>query len=225
MTYSLAGRCPETGHIGFAVATSSVAVGARVGDVLPGCVVFSQARTDPRLHRVGLQAFQNGADANGVLEAMQNAAHAPHWRQLGVLTLTGDGVHHTGASCLDHTGGLTGVDCLAIGNFLGSAEVLPEMIRGFEEGSGTLEQRLLAGMLAGEAAGSERDPLQSASLVVMGPDELKDTDLRVDDSKTPLQDLASLYDSWAPKSDAYKLRAVDPDSAPSSSAVERNSSI
>lgn len=223
MTYSLAGRCPETGRIGFAVTTSSVAVGARVGAVLPGCVVFSQARTDPRLHRVGLRAFENGADAAGVLEAMQGAAHAPHWRQLGVLTMEGEALHHTGNSCLDHTGGLAGTDCLAIGNFLGSAEVLPEMVRGFETATGTLEQRLLAGMLAGEAAGSERDPLQSASLVVMDPDELKDTDLRIDDSKTPLQDLAALYAAWAPKADAYKLRAIDPDSAPSSSVVEGNS--
>ncbi len=222
MTYSLAGRCPDTGRIGFAVTTSSVAVGARVGAAMPGCVVFSQARTDPRLHRVGLDAFQKGADPVAILAEMQSAAHAPHWRQLGVLTMTGEGVHHTGESCLDHTGGISGADCLAIGNFLGSAEVLPQMIRGFEKASGTLEQRLLAGMLAGEAAGSERDPLQSASLVVMGPDELKDSDLRIDDSKTPLQDLASLYERWAPKSDAYKLRAIDPDSAPSSSVVEGN---
>ena len=223
MTYSLAGRCPETGRIGFAVTTSSVAVGARVGAVLPGCVVFSQARTDPRLHRVGLRAFENGADAAGVLEAMRGAAHAPHWRQLGVLTMEGEALHHTGKSCLDHTGGLAGTDCLALGNFLGGAEVLPEMVRGFETATGTLEQRLLAGMLAGEAAGSERDPLQSASLVVMDPHELKDTDLRIDDSKTPLQDLAALYAAWAPKADAYKLRAIDPDSAPSSSVVEGNS--
>ncbi|MCA0946609.1 DUF1028 domain-containing protein [Salipiger pacificus] len=223
MTYSLAGRCLETGRIGFAVTTSSVAVGARVGAVLPGCVVFSQARTDPRLHRVGLRAFEDGADAAGVLDAMRSAAHAPHWRQLGVLTMAGEGLHHTGSSCLEHTGGLAGTDCLAIGNFLGSADVLPEMVRGFEAATGTLEERLLTGMLAGEAAGSERDPLQSAFLVVMDPDELKDTDLRIDHSRTPLQDLAALYAAWAPKADAYRLRAIDPDSAPSSSVVEGNS--
>ena len=222
MTYSLAGRCPESGRIGFCVTTSSVAIGARVGAVLPGCVVFSQARTDPRLHRMGMEAFQKGANALEILEEMRNTAHAPHWRQLGVLTMDGEGVHHTGENCLDHTGGLTGENCLAIGNFLGSADVLPEMIRGFTEASGTIEHRLLEGLLAGEAAGSERDPLQSASLVVMGPDELKDTDLRVDDSKTPLQDLASLYVGWAPKSDAYRLRAIDPDNAPLSSVVEGN---
>ncbi|MGV0817755.1 DUF1028 domain-containing protein [Martelella sp. AMO21009] len=222
MTYSLAGRCPKSGRIGFAVATSSVAVGARVGAVLPGCVVFSQARTDPRLHNIGLHAFEDGADADAVLAAMLDAAHAPHWRQLGVLTMEGPGKHHTGSSCLEHAGGLAGPNSLAIGNFLGSAAVLPEMVRGFEEAGGPLEARLLAGMLAGETAGSERDPLQSASLAVMAPDGLKDTDLRIDDSKTPLQDIDALYRNWAPKADAYRLRALDPDNAPSSSIVEGN---
>lgn len=223
MTYSLAGRCPETGRIGFCVATSSVAVGARVGAVETGVVVFSQARTDPRLHKVGLRAFEDGADASGVLAAMKAAGTALHWRQLGVLTMDGPAQHHTGSSCMDHTGGLAGENSLALGNFLGSAEVLPEMVRGFETTRGTLETRLLAGMLAGETAGSERDPLQSAYLVVLGPDDLKDSDLRIDDSQTPLQDLKTLYGSWAPKADPYRLRALDPDKAPSSSIVEGNS--
>jgi len=223
MTYSLAGRCLDTGRIGYAVATSSVAVGARVGALVPGCVVFSQARTDPRLHSAGLRAFEAGHDAPAILAAMQAAGHALHWRQLGVLTMVGAGLHHTGDSCLEHTGGLTGQDCLAIGNFLGSSEVLAQMVHGFEAADGPLEERLMAGMLAGEAAGSERDPLQSASLAVIAMDGIKDSDLRIDDSRQPLQDLLALCRAWAPKSGAYRLRALDPDSAPSSSVVEGNS--
>lgn len=222
MTYSLAGRCRDTNRIGFAVATSSVAVGARVGGIVPGCVVFSQARTDPRLHKVGLHAWEASENAEATLQAMKNKAVALHWRQLGVLSMSGEGLHFTGGSCLDHCGGLTGADSLAIGNFIGTADVLPEMIRGFEGCAGSLEEKLLAGMLAGEKAGSEKEPLQSAALVVMSADELKDVDLRVDASSTPLQDLERLYKDWAPKADAYRLRALDPDNAPSSSVVEGN---
>jgi len=58
MTFSLAGRCAETGQMGYVVATSSVCVGARVGAVADGVVIFSQARTDPRLHAVGLEAWR-----------------------------------------------------------------------------------------------------------------------------------------------------------------------
>lgn len=221
MTFSLAGRCQETGQIGYAVATSSVCVGARVGVVTEGCVVFSQARTDPRLHDVGIAAWRASGDAAKTLEAMQRAATAPHWRQLGVLAQTGRGLHITGASCLPECGGATGENSLAIGNFLGSAEVLPSLINTFEEKHGELADRLVAAMLAGEAAGSELDPLQSAAIVVLGSENLRDVDLRVDASTNPLSDLAGLVSDWMPKADAYRLRANDPDKAPSSSEVER----
>lgn len=220
MTYSLAGRDPTTGDIGFAVTTSSVCVGGRVGEVTDGCVVFSQARTDPRLHQPGLRMWEQTKDAEKTLEAMKSAATALHWRQLGVLPKTGTPLHHTGMSCLDSAGGLAGANCLALGNFLGSDDVLPAMVDGFEATSGDLATRLVAGMLAGKAAGSERDPLQSASVVVLGAENLKDVDLRVDSSTTPLQDLQKMLVAWLPKAAAYRLRAIDPDAAPFSSQIE-----
>jgi len=220
MTYSLAGRDRETGDIGFAVTTSSVCVGARVGAVTDGCVVFSQARTDPRLHTVGMRKWAETQDAEQTLTAMKDAAVALHWRQLGVLPMTGPARHFTGSSCMESSGGLAGQDCLALGNFLGTDEVLPAMVQGFEGASGHLAVRLMAGMRAGEAAGSERDPLQSATVVVLGADSLKDADLRIDSSTTPLQDLTELLTAWLPKAPAYRVRATDPDSAESSSIIE-----
>lgn len=222
MTYSLAGRCSVSGQIGFAVTTSSVCVGARVGAVTENCVVFSQARTDPRLHAVGLAAWAETSDAEATLSAMKSAAHAAHWRQLGVFPMVGPGLHYTGSSCLDHCGGLTGPDCLALGNFLGTADVLPVLVQSFNTAVGPLAERLMAAMIAGETAGSERDPLQSAAIVVLGTQGLKDVDLRIDASTDPLGDLNKLLSDWMPKSDAYRLRAIDPDAAPSSSSVEHS---
>ncbi|MDQ2094547.1 DUF1028 domain-containing protein [Rhodalgimonas zhirmunskyi] len=220
MTFSLAGRDPETGEIGFAVATSSVCVGGRVGALTEGCVVFSQCRTDPRLHRYGLRNWEETGNAMSAMEAMQEAATALHWRQLGVFPARGEGLHFTGASCLGVAGGLTGANSLALGNFLGSDAVLPAMIEGFETAPGGLAERLVAGMLAGEAAGGERDPLQSAFIAVLGDDGLKDVDLRIDDSGDPLTDLKNMLTAWLPKSAAYRVRALDPDAAPSSSSIE-----
>ena len=222
MTFSIAARCPETGQIGYAVTTSSVCVGARVGAVAEGCVVFSQARTDPRLHAVGLKAWAETASAQAALDAMRDAAVAPHWRQLGVLPATGEPLHLTGDSCLPHCGGLTGANSLALGNFLGTAEVLPAIVHGFETGEGSLAERMLAGLKAGEAEGSERDPLQSAAVVVLGGEGLRDVDLRVDASSDPLADLGVLLADWLSKAPAYRLRALDPDAAPSSSSVEHS---
>lgn len=220
MTFSIAARCRDTGEIGYAVTTSSVCVGARVGAVAEGCVVFSQARTDPRLHAVGLKAWAETGDAQAALDAMHSAAVAPHWRQLGVLPAKGDPLHLTGDSCLPHCGGLTGANSLALGNFLGSAEVLPAMVHGFETGTGSLAERMVAALREGEAAGSERDPLQSAAVVVLGSEGLRDVDLRVDSAADPLRSLTKLLADWLPKAPAYRLRAIDPDAAPSSSSVE-----
>ncbi|MEH6831315.1 MAG: DUF1028 domain-containing protein [Sulfitobacter sp.] len=221
MTYSLAGRDPVTGDLGFAVTTSSVCVGARVGAVTDGCVVFSQARTDPRLHGVGLRMWELTGDAQETLAAMKSAATAMHWRQLGVFPKMGIPLHCTGSSCLDAGGGMIGTNSLALGNFLGSDDVLPAMVRGFEDTSGDLASRLMAGMLAGEEAGSERDPLQSAAIVVLGTEGLKDVDLRVDSSKIPLQELQEMLVAWLPKAPAYRVRAMDPDAAEMSSSIER----
>lgn len=221
MTFSLAGRCRESGQIGYVVATSSVCVGARVGAIAEGLVVFSQARTDPRLHALGLSAWrQSPGDAEGALNAMRSAAVAPHWRQLGVFPMYGTPAHHTGASCLDHCGGLNGAHSMALGNFLGTAQVMPAMIESFESATGPLARRLLTAIRAGEAAGSEREPLQSASLVVLGADDLKDVDLRVDFAPDPLATMVRLLDDWLPKASAYRIRALDPDKAPASADVE-----
>jgi uncharacterized Ntn-hydrolase superfamily protein len=220
MTYSLAAIDPATGRMGYAVATSSVCVGARVGVIGGDCVAFSQARTDPRLHGVGVAAHAAGAGAAGAVAAMQAAAHAPHWRQLGVLSRDGDAAHATGASCLPHCGGLAGDGSLALGNYLGSAEVLAAMVAGFAAASGPLAARLIAGMKAGEAAGGEIDPLQSAALFVEGEGGIADADLRADFHADPLAALAAMWDNWAPKAAPYRVRALDPDAAPPSSEVE-----
>ena len=52
--------------------------------------------------------------------------------------------------------------------------------------------------------------------MVLGAEALKDVDLRIDDSTDPLADLNRLLAGWLPKAPAYRLRALDPDSAPRS---------
>jgi uncharacterized Ntn-hydrolase superfamily protein len=206
--------------MGCAVTTSSVCVGARCGRVGPDCVVFSQARTDPRLHQVGLDSYAETGDPDAALGAMQAAAVSPHWRQLGLLDRAGRARHFTGASCLPVCGGAAGNGCLALGNYLGSDEVLPAMLAGFESAGGPLAVRLMAGLAAGFANGGERDPLQSAALLVFADQAFAYADLRIDKSSTPIADLEALWQDWAPKADAYVIRTLDPDAAPPSHEIE-----
>ena len=222
MTFSIAAVCQRSGQIGYAVTTSSVCVGARCGQIGPDCVVFSQARTDPRLHANGLAAYAASNSADAALQAMKEAAVSLHWRQLGILTRSAEVAHFTGESCLPCCGGLGGAGSLALGNFLGSEDVLPAMVEGAANAAAPLAERLLAALAAGQEAGGERDPLQSAALKVLGADHLYDADLRVDKSVDPIADLAALWQDWKPKATAYRTRALAPDDAPPSSAVERN---
>ena len=220
MTFAIAGLCRDTGQMGCAVTTSSVCVGARCGRVGADCVVFSQARTDPRLHKVGLDVHARTGDPATALTAMKAAATAPHWRQLGILDRSGAALHWTGESCLPSCGGVTGADCLALGNYLANDGVLPAIVRGFETTAGSLADRLIAGLAAGLSGGGEIDPLQSAALLVYGDHDFAYADLRVDKSLSPIADLGLLWQDWAPKADAYVVRTLDPDAAAPSHEVE-----
>jgi len=53
-------------------------------------------------------------------------------------------------------------------------------------------RRLVAAMLAGEAAGGDKRGKQSAALLIYGDEEWSDLDLRVDDHAEPLAELERL---------------------------------
>ncbi|MCP5152707.1 MAG: DUF1028 domain-containing protein [Ectothiorhodospiraceae bacterium] len=227
MTFSVAGICRRSGRIGFAVTTSSMAVGARVGAAAAGRgVVFSQARTDPRLHRPGLEAVSTGASADAALERMLAAATQPEWRQLGVLLADGSAAFHTGAACLPWSGARAADDCLAIGNFLAGPAVVDAMVEGFHRvPSAPLAERLVEALAAGERAGSERDPLRSAAVQIHAEQSFAWMDLRVDDDPDPIGALRGLATRFAGKADAYTLRALDPGNAPDSHDIEHDDSV
>jgi uncharacterized Ntn-hydrolase superfamily protein len=222
MTFSIAGICARTGQIGFAVTTSSVAVGARVGAALAHTgVVLSQARTDPRLNTVGLRRIAAGASAREALEAMVGAAVGAQWRQLGVLLADGTIAVHTGGGCTEHGGHVGGTRCLALGNALQGHAVLDAMVACFEAGEARpLCDRLIAALAAGAGAGGEWTALQSSSVRVFTEDEFPYVDLRVDKSATPIADLARLWEDFAPKADAYRQRALDPEHSPPATEIE-----
>ena len=98
MTFSIAGFCPRTGEVGAALATSSMAAGARAMFVAPGFgAVFSQARSDPALGAFGKERLMAGRNAAETLADMLAATDKAAWRQLGVLDVKGGVAHATGA--------------------------------------------------------------------------------------------------------------------------------
>ncbi|MGB8428279.1 MAG: DUF1028 domain-containing protein, partial [Pseudolabrys sp.] len=79
------------------------------------------------------------------------------------------------------------------GNMLAGAQVLDETAAAYRAGDGMpFQRRLVAAMLAGEAAGGDKRGKQSAALLIYGEEEWSDLDLRVDDHAEPLTELERL---------------------------------
>src|SRR5271157_3670353 len=116
MTFSLVGRCPQTGQFGAAVSTSSIAVGSRVAFCAAGVgAVLTQHRTDPRLGPRGLGLLRSGCSAQETLDAL--VASTPHaqWRQLAVLDAAGNTAAYSGARTRPETSHAPAQDACAIG--------------------------------------------------------------------------------------------------------------
>ncbi len=64
---------------------------------------------------------------------------------------------------------------------------------GFLGATGSLTERLLTAMEAGEAAGGDKRGRQSAGLKVCSRDPYPDVDIRADDHPDPLAELRRLY--------------------------------
>jgi uncharacterized Ntn-hydrolase superfamily protein len=214
MTFSMLARCADTGHLGVAVATSDLAVGARVPYAEPGVgVAVTQHRTDPRLGPRMLELVRDGAGARDAVNAV--AAETPHrwWRQLAVLTETGDYAAYAGEGVTPAVAMLPGDGCLVVGNMLASSAVAQAVATGFAASSGELAGRLVSGLQAGLEAGGEVAPLRSAALVVVGEQPFPVVDLRIDDDLEPLTALEALWRSYAPWKEDFVRRALEPDAA------------
>ncbi len=150
MTFSIVARCRRTGQIGAAVATSSIAVGARVAHCAAGVgAVLTQHRTDPRLGPRGLALLRSGCSAQETLDALvASTAHA-RWRQLAALDAAGNTAVFSGSRTKLEMSEAPAQDACAIGNILFNARVPAAMLRAFQA-----DPAPLAGRAAARRAGT-----------------------------------------------------------------------
>jgi uncharacterized Ntn-hydrolase superfamily protein len=213
MTFSLIGRCARTGQIGAAVTTSSIAVGARCTFAAAGVgAVLTQHRTDPRLGPRGIELLRSGCSAQETLDALVASTPLARWRQLAVLDAAGNTAAYSGARTKPEMSEAPGQDVCAIGNILANARVPAAMLRAFQaDPSALLAERLLYALEEGLAAGGENGPVRSAHLLVVERESFPLVDLRVDWHDTPIAELRSLWNRYAPQCNDYLIRALDPD--------------
>jgi uncharacterized Ntn-hydrolase superfamily protein len=199
VTYSIVARDPETGQLGVAVQTCMFAVGSVVPWVRAGVgAVASQAIAESAYGPRCLDAMADGGTAATALDAALAADPMSALRQVGVVAADGSVAATTGELCIDHAGHQLGDGFAVQANMMRSSEVWPAMAEAFISSSGPLAHRLLAALVAGEAAGGDARGRMSAALVVVdgvvpaSPGGGKVVDLRVDRSADPIGDLTRL---------------------------------
>lgn len=223
MTFTVLGRCAQTGRLGGAVTTSDVAVGARVLFGRAGVgVAATQHRTDPRLGPALLERLQDGMLPDQAVAAVAAGTVDRGWRQLGVVDASGRGAAYSGDRVWPLSAELAAEGCLVIGNMLSGPEVAPAVRDAFlKRGGEDLCDRLLAALEAGERAGGETGggPLRSAALLVVDRESFPYVDLRVDDEADPLGRLAGLWETYRPLAARFVARALTPDDVHRSSST------
>jgi len=203
VTYSIVAADPGTGEVGVAVQSKYFAVGNVVPWAKAGVgAVATQAAGIALYGRHILQALEEGLAPQEAIERTLRDDAGAATRQLGVVTAAGEIASWTGGDCKAWAGAASGEGFTAQGNILAGEDVVREMARAFEAASGTLAERLMASLEAGQAAGGDRRGQQSAAIVVEragaaaalreGIDRV--VDLRVDDHPEPIVELRRLLD-------------------------------
>jgi uncharacterized Ntn-hydrolase superfamily protein len=202
MTFSIIARDEGTGRIGIAVASKFFAVGARNAFIKTGVgAVATQAFFNPYYGPRGLALLTAGAGAQDTIRMLTTADEGRHLRQVHVMDKRGNFAAHTGPDCPPWCGHLLKPTYSVAGNTLAGANVLEAMASAYEASmEAPFARRLIAAMLAGEAAGGDTRGRQSAALVVHDQEDYSLLDLRVDDHADPLAEIARLEDvarqSW-----------------------------
>lgn len=214
-TFSIVAADPGTGEVGCAVQSKYFAIGAVTPWVRAGVgAVATQAMgVVARNGERALHALASGTDpANAIEQALAEDGRR-ELRQLGAVSADGRAAAFTGRECIEWAGHLVGDGFAVQGNMLVSGEVPVAMRSAFLETQGALEERLMAALEAGQAAGGDRRGQQGAALVVeqLGAAERtregidRVCDLRVDDHPEPIIELRRLVELWRQRQDEREL--------------------
>ncbi|EJL04306.1 MULTISPECIES: DUF1028 domain-containing protein [Pseudomonas] len=217
MTFSIVGRCAETGQLGIAISSSSIAVGARCPWLRAGVgAVSSQNITLPALGPQILDELAAGRVAQEALDRALARNGYSQYRQVAVVDAHGNAAIFSGAHALGTHNALAGAQCVAAGNLLANVGVIEAMVAAFERSEGCLASRLMSALQAGQAAGGEAGAVHSAALSVVDDLTWPIVDLRVDwAQENPIGELEKLWLAYQPQLQDYLTRALDPTAAPS----------
>lgn len=200
MTFSIVGFDPIEKEWGIAVQSKFLGVGAVVPWAKAGAgAVATQSYANTTYGPKALELMEQGKSAQETLELLLAEDPDREMRQVGLIDASGNPATFTGKACYDWAGGVTGTHFAAQGNILVDEETVQAMARIFTESDGTLADKLLAALDAGQEAGGDSRGKQSAALYIVkeeggyGGFNDRYIDLRVDDHHDPIKELIRIY--------------------------------
>ncbi|MGM0792294.1 MAG: DUF1028 domain-containing protein [Bacillota bacterium] len=200
MTFSIVGYDPKEKEWGIAVQSKFLGVGAVVPFAKAGVgAVATQSYVNTAYGPQALQLMEQGKTAQKALDLITAEDPDKELRQVGIVDFEGNGATFTGNGCYNWAGGTAGTYFAAQGNILVDENTVKAMADTFTSSEGTLAERLLASLNAGQEAGGDSRGQQSAALLVVkekggyGGFNDRYIDLRVDDHPDPITELIRIY--------------------------------
>lgn len=193
-TFSIVAYCRQTGELGVAVSTAIPAVGAinpfakaQVG------AIATQAWSNPYLGIDGLSLLEHGLTPDETVAELLGGDDDRERRQLSIVDAHGNVAAFTGREVQPFCGHHKGKGYAVAGNMLADKKTIRRMAGAYEGTHEPLDERLLAALEAGQAAGGDRRGKVSAALLVVKEEEYPYIDLRVDEHTQPVAELRRIF--------------------------------
>jgi len=195
------------------VQSRAFAAGAAVPFAKPGVgAVATQAAANRLYGPKAIALLEQGLSPADVVKRITDEDPGRETRQVAVIDTKGRSAVYTGKHVIDRNhdpadvvhfgawaGHLTGRNFSVQGNTLASETVVRAMADAYEHASGTMAERLMAALDAGQSKGGDVRGMQSAGILVVRPIPPSSestveriVDIRVDDATNPFVELRRL---------------------------------
>jgi uncharacterized Ntn-hydrolase superfamily protein len=199
MTFSIVARDEQTGQLGVAVQTHWFAVGAICPWAEAGVgAVATQSMVEVSYGPKNLDLLRAGKTAQEALDSLIAEDKDQGLRQVAVVDAQGRIAVHTGYRCIQAAGHRSGNGFSVQANMMKNDSIWPAMEKAYLAAKGDLASRMLAALVAAQAAGGDIRGKQSAAMLVAKGDKSDEpwrnvlVNLRVDDHPEPLRELERL---------------------------------
>ena len=217
-TYSIVAWDPQNGDLGVAVQSKFPNVGGIVPWAKAGVgAVATQSLSNTAYGERGLELMSEGATAEEALRILTRNDASLQDRQAGMVDARGNSASFSGTTTFDWSGGrvgrpdgaagsigggkgqlIAGRSYAAQANIMVSDQTVKNLAETFERSTGSLADRLMAALKAGQAGGGDKRGMQSAALLVVRKDggylggNDRFIDIRVYDAPDPIAELDRL---------------------------------